>query len=53
MEFPDRLLVVEIVNGLVVALANFHEICRQLPRFGIALFQISLEIAAVASNHFA
>ena len=50
VKFADLFLVVEIVDGFVVALTHLHQIGRQLAGFGVALFQIRLEIAAVATH---
>ncbi len=53
VKFPDRFLVVKIMNGLVVTLPHFHQIGRELARLGVPVFEISLEIAAMPSDDFA
>ena len=53
VKFPDRFLVMEIMNRLIIAVAHLDEIGRELARFRITLFEISFEIAAVTPDRFA
>ena len=53
VKFPNGFFVVEIVHGLIVALANFHQIGRQFAGFGIPVFQVRFEIATVPPHHLA
>ena len=53
MKFAHCFFVVKIMRGLVVAVANFHQIGWKLPGLGIPIGQVRLKIAAVAADGFA
>src|SRR5205807_4768634 len=47
VESPDFFFVVEIIDGLFVAIAHLHKIARQLRRLLCPLRQETFEIAAI------
>ena len=53
MKLAHLLLVVKIMHGLLVSVADFDEVSWKLARFGIPFREISFEIAAVATDCFA
>src|SRR5256886_7811345 len=49
---PNRFLIVEIMNALIVSFANFDQVSGELARFRFAFRQKTLEVASMSSNRF-
>ena len=53
MKTANCFLVVEIMNGLVISVANFDEIVREFACSGLAFRQEAFEIASMPANRLA